>query len=273
LLVTSRALEPVGDEWVIPPFRYCRLRNKGDVREEPAGVATLEIVLAGARTVDTQQGQYELKTGVAMFKPAETHSSSVGESDSLVVEIPASLALAGEVADHTARAWALNLSRELVTRRPGWERIVAGSTIEGLGHLERLAWESRSRPRWLDQAVDLAKSGRTLAEIASRLAKHPSHVAREFRRHEGVSVGEYARRCRLELASIRLRTTTESIAELAVSAGFCDQSHFTNAFHRLFGVTPAKYRGGFLQPNRAQQRIEVEAEPVASGPSSPSGRS
>jgi AraC-like DNA-binding protein len=29
---------------------------------------------------------------------------------------------------------------------------------------------------------------------------------------------------------------------VALAAGFCDQSHFTNAFRRLFGVTPAEYR-------------------------------
>ena len=30
--------------------------------------------------------------------------------------------------------------------------------------------------------------------------------------------------------------------ELAVEAGFCDQSHFTRAFGRQYGVTPARFR-------------------------------
>jgi AraC family transcriptional regulator len=32
------------------------------------------------------------------------------------------------------------------------------------------------------------------------------------------------------------------LAILAVEAGFCDQSHFTPAFRRHYGVTPARFR-------------------------------
>jgi AraC family transcriptional regulator len=34
----------------------------------------------------------------------------------------------------------------------------------------------------------------------------------------------------------------QPLAFLAVEAGFCDQSHFTRAFKRQFGVTPARFR-------------------------------
>ncbi|TML09662.1 MAG: helix-turn-helix transcriptional regulator [Actinobacteria bacterium] len=38
------------------------------------------------------------------------------------------------------------------------------------------------------------------------------------------------------------RPTYLPLAVLAVEAGFCDQSHFTRAFRRLYGVTPARFR-------------------------------
>jgi AraC family transcriptional regulator len=37
-------------------------------------------------------------------------------------------------------------------------------------------------------------------------------------------------------------TTDDSIARIALDAGFADQSHFTRAFRRHHGVTPARYR-------------------------------
>jgi AraC family transcriptional regulator len=38
-----------------------------------------------------------------------------------------------------------------------------------------------------------------------------------------------------------LRTTHQSIAEIARITGFCGQSHFTMHFRRVLGVTPKRY--------------------------------
>ena len=146
------------------------------------------------------------------------------------------------VTDHTARAWSLNLLRELERRDPEWELMVEGLVLQGLAWLARLARIAHERPPWLDRVVDLARRQQPLGAIASIVGRHASHVAREFRRHEGVSVGEFSRRCRLELAAATLKTGSGSIADVAFAAGFCDQSHFTNAFRRVFGVTPAAWR-------------------------------
>jgi AraC family transcriptional regulator len=146
------------------------------------------------------------------------------------------------VAEPTARAWAIGLIQELGSCDPGWELAVEGWILVGLGRLQRLHARRAMRPRWLDDAIDLARRKESLPTIAERIGRHPSHVAREFRRHQGVSVGEYVRRCRLEVAATSLRKSGDPIAAVALAAGFCDQSHFTKAFHRVFGVTPAEYR-------------------------------
>lgn len=179
------------------------------------------------------------RTGCARFTPA---GAAVSDADGLLIEVPEEYALPEAVAENTARAWALNLLRESRTRDPGWQHIVEGLILQGLGHLERLRQLSATRPSWLDDVVQLAREYRTLADIAQIIGRHPSHIAREFHRHEGVTVGEYARRCRLELAANALRAHQHSISEVAMEAGFCDQSHFTNAFRRVFGVTPGAYR-------------------------------
>ena len=53
---------------------------------------------------------------------------------------------------------------------------------------------------------------------------------------------KYLRKLRLRIASRALIYTRESLAEVALSCGFADQSHFTREFRRQFGRTPRDYR-------------------------------
>jgi hypothetical protein len=60
--------------------------------------------------------------------------------------------------------------------------------------------------------------------------------------HGGCSVGDYVRQLRVEDACRRLATLDAPIVEIALAAGFTDQSHFTRTFQRLRGLTPAEFR-------------------------------
>jgi AraC-like DNA-binding protein len=59
---------------------------------------------------------------------------------------------------------------------------------------------------------------------------------------------EYLRKLRLRMASQALVFTQQSIAEVALSCGFADQSHFTREFHRYSGRTPRDYREWYARP-------------------------
>lgn len=204
--------------------------------------SVLRVVTRG-RLVETIEGvRHDLGVGCAILSPPGAGPRSASDCECLVIELPEHLAARTFVVEDTARVWALNLIEELETREPGWELVTEGLILEGLGRLERLRQHAGVRPAWVNDALDLARRQQPLGRIASIVGRHSSHVAREFRKHEGVSIGEYARRCRLELASRALRATRETISAIALHAGFCDQSHFTHAFRRLFGVTPAEYR-------------------------------
>jgi AraC-like DNA-binding protein len=41
------------------------------------------------------------------------------------------------------------------------------------------------------------------------------------------------------------------LAETALAAGFCDQSHFSRVFKRLTGMTPAHFHGNLRHPKFA----------------------
>ena len=53
----------------------------------------------------------------------------------------------------------------------------------------------------------------------------------------------YLRKLRLRMASRAIVFTNRSLADVALTCGFSDQSHFTREFRRHFGRTPREYRG------------------------------
>jgi AraC family transcriptional regulator len=101
-------------------------------------------------------------------------------------------------------------------------------------------------PSWLRGAEELLRARLRdpigLGELAAAVGVCPSRLARAFRARYGVSVGEHGRRLRLDWAAGRIARSDASLAEIAVEAGFADQSHFTRLFRRHVGTTPAAYR-------------------------------
>jgi AraC family transcriptional regulator len=131
---------------------------------------------------------------------------------------------------------------------------VSPLAIESLA-LETLAAASRRlRPRlatngppaWLRRAREMVQARcleeLTAAEIAASVGVHPVHLARVFRKHYRQSIGACVRTLRLEWAALRLAQGEEALSDIALAAGFADQSHFTRAFRRHAGMTPDRYR-------------------------------
>lgn len=124
--------------------------------------------------------------------------------------------------------------------------------IEGLA-LDMMAEASRhsvndadSRiPQWLEKAWEILHAGffdsLSHAEIAREVGVHPVHLAREFKRHYGCTIGEYVRRLRIEYACLQISNTDLPLLQIAISAGFYDQSHFARTFKHFVGMTPADY--------------------------------
>jgi AraC family transcriptional regulator len=130
---------------------------------------------------------------------------------------------------------------------------VSPLAVEGLA-LELLAECSRSQfeiphrqpPRWLDQVRELLhdrfSENLSLGEVAAAAGISSDHLTRLFRQFHGCTVGEHVRRLRVEFACRQLAGSNLPLAEIALAAGFTDQSHFTKTFKRLMGVTPAVFR-------------------------------
>lgn len=111
----------------------------------------------------------------------------------------------------------------------------------------RRAHSSESKPaRWLENAKELVHEhfadNLTLELISRQVGVHPVHLVREFRKHFHLTVGEYIRQRRIEYACRQLSDSNISLIEIALNAGFSQQSHFSKIFKAVTGMTPTEYR-------------------------------
>jgi len=81
-----------------------------------------------------------------------------------------------------------------------------------------------------------------LAGVAAYVKLSPSYFSTLFHQTVGVSFREQLCRIRVEESKRLLLTTDKSLAEVAVTVGFPDQSYYCKAFKRIVGLTPGKYR-------------------------------
>lgn len=107
------------------------------------------------------------------------------------------------------------------------------SSDQGLTH------QARSR---VTRFIELHLAERiTLAELASAACMSRFHFARKFRLTFGRSPMEYVLAAKVDLAKQLLVTRCHSIAYVAATLGFCDQSHFTRSFRRVAGCSPRQF--------------------------------
>jgi AraC family transcriptional regulator len=82
----------------------------------------------------------------------------------------------------------------------------------------------------------------TLAQMAAVVGLNPFHFARQFKAATGLPPHRYVIARRVERAKQLLQTGVDlSLAEVALRAGFSDQSKLTHHFKCLVGVTPRQF--------------------------------
>lgn len=143
-----------------------------------------------------------------------------------------------------------------LARRPDAADLVAAETVSAAlaAHLA-LRYGSGPSPtlprhalspaqrRELDDYIDARLSSAvSLQALAGLVGMGVFRFARAFKQSVGLSPHQYLLRRRIERARSLLGAGGSSLAETALRCGFSSQSHFTDAFHRLVGVTPGAYR-------------------------------
>jgi AraC family transcriptional regulator len=98
----------------------------------------------------------------------------------------------------------------------------------------------RAVVEYIEEHLD---GGPTLEQIASVARLSPYHFARQFKAATGLPPHQYVITRRVERAKYLLQGGGDlSLAEVALNAGFSDQSQFSRRFKQLVGVTPRQFR-------------------------------
>jgi AraC family transcriptional regulator len=124
---------------------------------------------------------------------------------------------------------------------------VEGLVLEALAALARAdSMAVRSEAQWMPRVKEYLhahfRSTIALRDVARIAGVHPTHLARSFRRTCGSTISDYVRHLRIEWCCRQLALGTTDLIDVAASAGFADQSHFSRTFKRCVGIPPAKYR-------------------------------
>lgn len=228
--------------------------------------ASFYLVLHGTLTETYSHKSFDCKPSTMVFTPQDhAHSNHFHISErTLILEMtPVALKRLREhsviLRDPTVFRGGLlgSLMRRLYSEFRNSD-VVSPLVLEGLS-LEIMSELSRNSmkgsvqksPVWLKQARDLIHSRfsecLTLAGIAESVGVHPVHLASVFRKFYRCSVGEYVRRLRIESACEEIARSDTPLTQIALDAGFSDQSHFSKTFKHLMGMTPSHYRS-ILRP-------------------------
>jgi len=81
-----------------------------------------------------------------------------------------------------------------------------------------------------------------LEELARKAGVSPRHMERQFKGVFGIGPHEFLVKTRVQAAARLLRDTTQTLVEIAMNCGFCDQSSLTRSFQRHMGITPTEFR-------------------------------
>jgi len=101
--------------------------------------------------------------------------------------------------------------------------------------------------RWQQRRVEEMmtvglESGVSLAELARECGLSVTHFVRAFRQTTGSSPHQWLLARRVDKAQSLLAKSELTLAQLALSCGFTDQSHFTKVFSAMVGTTPGRWR-------------------------------
>ena len=223
-------------------FFECRLAGRPVSHEPPAG--RLAIIPAGMDVIANTEKS--LDAILVAIDPGQL-TLAAAEDSALEAQIIDRISGYDQALWDLARTLTLETAKGYPSGPLFWNEVASGF-INGLVARHTSRVESWSRGRLgqdvlerlrdyimahLDEPIKVA----TLANIAGR---SPFHFSRVFTRSVGVTPHRYVVHLRLQRAIDLVRDGRLSLADVAASTGFTDQSHLTQWVRRVHGVSLAE---------------------------------
>lgn len=189
---------------------------------------------------------------IDLSKLAINNSAYNGVADSLLMR---TVALAETPRDAEVQRLISGLFETMSAEDTGYQLKAIGLTLELLGQMQLLHLYSpiselsiqnqRGAERMkaiLKYISDNCCKDITLDDMASKVGFTPKYFCKFFKKMTNTTPITCLTMYRIEQAAKKLRSTDESITQIAYTCGFNDLSYFIKTFKRLNGVTPSRYR-------------------------------
>ena len=98
-----------------------------------------------------------------------------------------------------------------------------------------------------------AQSNLRVSEIASYFGYNEKYLTTFFKKYSGITLKQYILQTKMELAKSSLSETNQPVSQIAFSLGFSDAHNFSNAFHKVTGLSPSEYRASYNKHNVFQK--------------------
>jgi AraC family transcriptional regulator len=205
------------------------------------------LVLEGRYEEISVDGPFVCEPGVLVVHPAHhAHANVFSAAGARVLNIP----LPGTWGDYR-----VSLPRDPSALERLMRRDPRGA-CEAL-HETTATATPRALPPWLRHMARLLRElpderddAPPVRAAARLVGRSPAHASRAFRVHFGVGPSAYRREFRLRAAFRELRGA-DPLGEVALAAGFADQSHLGRDLKRATGMTPRQWRLGHAHGNAA----------------------
>lgn len=195
----------------------------------------LVLFVSGEMQEETFGGNAQFAAGEFVFRPAYfAHADVTGDCGAAFVRLP--------VSTRAARRW---------VARNGWRAARGRATLDRDLHGDDLlesacasAYSPAASSTLMQQAARLLMDDGApcVRDVAQRLGLAPYQLTRLFAAEYGLTPIAYRQQARLQRAIGLLSEDAASLAEIALVAGYHDQSHLTLDLRRQIGLTPGALR-------------------------------
>ena len=81
------------------------------------------------------------------------------------------------------------------------------------------------------------------ADLAALVGYTEYYLTHKFKEETGLSVTDYAKFAKIECAKVLLKSTDQTVQDIAASLSFGTRNYFSRVFQEITGQTPMEYRG------------------------------
>jgi len=88
-----------------------------------------------------------------------------------------------------------------------------------------------------------------VSQVANYFGYNEKYLTTFFKQRAGISLKQYILQAKMDRAKADLSETTEPVSQIAFRLGFTDAHNFSNAFHKVTGLSPSEYRDIYNKHN------------------------